>query len=67
MHFPTWIDLKGQDSVPDTVHHVVILSSPLIHFNSSRVDASDSARWFAMNVDIYLTIEKRPSMEPDLS
>jgi len=23
MHFPTWIDLKGQDSVPDTVHHVV--------------------------------------------
>ena len=23
MHFPTWIDLKGQDSVPETVHHVV--------------------------------------------
>ena len=23
MHFPTWVDLKGQDSVPDTVHHVV--------------------------------------------
>lgn len=23
MQFPTWIDLKGQDSVPDTVHHVV--------------------------------------------
>ena len=27
MHFPTWIDLKGQDSVPDTVHHVVSLAS----------------------------------------
>ena len=25
MHFPTWIDLKGQDSVPDTVHHTVII------------------------------------------
>ena len=23
MHFPTWVDLKGQDSVPETVHHVV--------------------------------------------
>lgn len=23
MYFPTWVDLKGQDSVPDTVHHVV--------------------------------------------
>jgi ATP-dependent RNA helicase DDX1 len=20
MHFPTWVDLKGQDSVPDTIH-----------------------------------------------
>ena len=26
MHFPTWIDLKGQDSVPDTVHHVVSMA-----------------------------------------
>ena len=23
MYFPTWIDLKGQDSVPETVHHCV--------------------------------------------
>ncbi|VDM01179.1 unnamed protein product [Schistocephalus solidus] len=23
MHFPVWIDLKGQDTVPETVHHVV--------------------------------------------
>eukprot|EP00128_Syssomonas_multiformis_P017191 Colp12_sorted_trinity150504_noHs@1768 len=22
MHFPTWVDLKGIDSVPETVHHV---------------------------------------------
>ncbi|XP_065581401.1 ATP-dependent RNA helicase Ddx1-like isoform X2 [Artemia franciscana] len=28
MHFPTWVDLKGQDSVPDTVHHVVVLVDP---------------------------------------
>ncbi len=23
MHFPVWIDLKGQDTVPETLHHVV--------------------------------------------
>lgn len=28
MHFPSWLDLKGQDSVPDTVHHVVVLVDP---------------------------------------
>lgn len=29
MHFPTWIDLKGEDVVPETVHHVVSLVDPL--------------------------------------
>ncbi|XP_067930064.1 ATP-dependent RNA helicase DDX1-like [Watersipora subatra] len=28
MNFPVWIDLKGQDSVPDTVHHVVCRVDP---------------------------------------
>ncbi|KAF8566075.1 hypothetical protein P879_03368 [Paragonimus westermani] len=28
MHFPVWIDLKGQDSVPETVHHVICLVDP---------------------------------------
>ncbi|XP_047999497.1 ATP-dependent RNA helicase Ddx1 [Leguminivora glycinivorella] len=28
MHFPTWIDLKGEDAVPETVHHVVALIDP---------------------------------------
>ncbi|KAL3318297.1 ATP-dependent RNA helicase ddx1 [Cichlidogyrus casuarinus] len=28
MHFPMWVDLKGQDSVPDTVHHVVCVIDP---------------------------------------
>ena len=30
MHFPTWVDLKGQDSVPETVHHVVLPCNPKI-------------------------------------
>ena len=29
MHFPTWVDLKGQDSVPETVHHVVCYVDPI--------------------------------------
>jgi ATP-dependent RNA helicase DDX1 len=28
MNFPTWVDLKGQDSVPDTVHHTVLRVDP---------------------------------------
>jgi hypothetical protein len=30
MHFPQWIDLKGQDSVPDTVHQVVCMVDPKV-------------------------------------
>nr|CAG4638346.1 EOG090X03NS [Cyclestheria hislopi] len=29
MHFPTWVDLKGEDAVPETVHHVVVLVDPV--------------------------------------
>lgn len=28
MHFPTWVDLKGEDAVPETVHHVVVRIDP---------------------------------------
>ena len=28
MYFPTWIDLNGQDSVPETVHHMVYTVDP---------------------------------------
>jgi len=41
MHFPTWIDLKGQDSVPETVHHVVMFSPVLKTLASS---------WFSTDV-----------------
>ena len=32
MSFPTWVDLKGEDSVPDTVHHCVVRVHPKNHF-----------------------------------
>lgn len=28
MHFPTWVDLKGEDAVPETVHHIVVMIDP---------------------------------------
>lgn len=28
MEFPTWVDLKGEDSVPETVHHVFVNVDP---------------------------------------
>eukprot|EP01103_Thecamoeba_quadrilineata_P009625 TRINITY_DN1940_c0_g1_i1.p1 TRINITY_DN1940_c0_g1~~TRINITY_DN1940_c0_g1_i1.p1 ORF type:complete len:594 (-),score=104.36 TRINITY_DN1940_c0_g1_i1:72-1790(-) len=31
--FPTWIDLKGRDYVPDTVHHSMITVDPLKYLN----------------------------------
>lgn len=30
MYFPVWIDLRGEDSVPDTVHHVFFRVDPKI-------------------------------------
>lgn len=30
MQFPTWVDLKGEDAVPETVHHVVTLVNPQV-------------------------------------
>ena len=36
MHFPTWIDLKGHDSVPETVHHVLCTVDP-VHDTSWHV------------------------------
>ena len=37
MHFPTWVDLKGQDSVRDTVHHVVLNCNPKLDSSWANV------------------------------
>lgn len=38
MRFPTWVDLKGEDAVPETVHHVVV-----------QVDPRKDASWGRLN------------------
>ncbi|XP_068148443.1 ATP-dependent RNA helicase Ddx1 [Drosophila tropicalis] len=42
MHFPTWVDLKGEDAVPETVHHVVCLVDP--HLDKSWPSLRQSIR-----------------------
>ncbi|XP_048386374.1 ATP-dependent RNA helicase DDX1 [Stegostoma tigrinum] len=53
MHFPTWVDLKGEDSVPETVHHVVLRVNPKTdrhweklarHIRTDEVHAKDNTR-----------------------
>ncbi|XP_072913042.1 ATP-dependent RNA helicase DDX1 [Hemitrygon akajei] len=53
MHFPTWVDLKGEDSVPETVHHVVVRVNPKTdrnwekagrHIRTDEVHAKDNTR-----------------------
>lgn len=53
MHFPTWIDLKGEDAVPETVHHVVCIVDPQKdtswhnlrrHIQTDGVHAKDGCR-----------------------
>lgn len=41
MHFPTWVDLKGEDAVPETVHHVVV-----------TVDSQKDTSWISLKTHI---------------
>lgn len=40
MHFPQWVDLKGQDVVPETVHQVVCAVDPKADKSWIRLRAS---------------------------
>lgn len=69
MYFPTWIDLKGEDTVPDTVHHVVLRIDPKRDkvysqldslFETDGVHASD-------NVEEALFSRQNPCRREELS
>merc|ERR1719217_827630 len=46
---PIWVDLKGKDSVPDTVHHVIYRVDPTQDLPYSKAD---------------LAVHEKPSMSP---
>ncbi|KJE90786.1 DEAD box polypeptide 1 [Capsaspora owczarzaki ATCC 30864] len=50
MHFPTWIDLKGKDAVPDTVHQVCVKVNPAQDLASAAKTAGCPER-VAMQTD----------------
>lgn len=63
MHFPTWVDLKGEDAVPDTVHHCVVMVDPQKdsswknmrqHVQTDAVHAKDNVR---NNINIYVILK----------
>lgn len=47
MHFPTWVDLKGEDAVPETVHHVVV-----------NVDPQKDRSWETLRKYVTVSIKK---------
>ncbi|XP_051880261.1 ATP-dependent RNA helicase DDX1 [Pristis pectinata] len=62
MHFPTWVDLKGEDSVPETVHHVVLRVNPKTdrhweklgrHIRTDEVHAKDNTRPGANSAEMW--------------
>ncbi|CAG09075.1 unnamed protein product, partial [Tetraodon nigroviridis] len=63
MHFPTWVDLKGEDSVPETVHHVVVPVNPKTdrlwerlgknHIRTDEVHAKDNTRPGANSAEMW--------------
>lgn len=57
MYFPTWVDLKGEDAVPDTVHHVVVKVDPQTDkswHNLQKHVMTDGVRYF---LNSYLSSE----------
>lgn len=62
MHFPTWVDLKGEDSVPETVHHVVVPVNPKsdrlwerLGKNHIRVSKRQPLAWFINSIKARFT------------
>lgn len=58
MHFPTWVDLKGEDSVPETVHHVVVPVNPKTDKLWERLGKNHirvSGNWGYLSMFTYLT------------
>lgn len=42
--FPTWVDLKGKDSVPETVSHLVVRVDPVAVLGQYARECSDMYR-----------------------
>lgn len=75
MHFPTWVDLKGEDAVPETVHHVVVMvdaqkdnlwQNLRRHIQTDGVHSKDNLRATNTAGKISLHIPKSPLDEERL-
>ena len=62
MYFPTWIDLKGADAVPETVHHCVCMVDPAVdtqwktlrrHVKTDQVHEKDRLNYESHSAETY--------------
>ena len=71
MSFPTWVDLKGEDSVPDTVHHCVVRINPthsnhrnfITNRNNVRTDGVHKQERFRLFCITYFTVYTNPRQD----
>ncbi|CAK0796045.1 unnamed protein product, partial [Prorocentrum cordatum] len=60
---PIWVDLKGKDSVPETVHHVVLYVDPMADFPWSDTDLAVRAKpQDQKNQPVLDAVHEKPSM-----
>merc|ERR1719161_798238 len=60
---PIWVDLKGKDSVPDTVHHVIYRVDPTQDLPYSKADLAVHAKNPNAN-PIPDAVHEKPTMSP---
>ena len=62
MHFPTWVDLKGQDSVPDTIHHCVCIIDPKVDLSWRNLKRQIKTDEVHANDNINFKIESKETL-----
>ena len=48
----TWVDLKGKEAVPDTVHHALVLVDPASTTSARRLSSSPIAPQFSLDASL---------------
>jgi len=61
MHFPTWVDLKGEDSVPETVHHVVVPVNPKTDHLWERLGKNHIRASLSCRLTFHARVEEIPT------
>ncbi|XP_055594121.1 ATP-dependent RNA helicase Ddx1-like [Uranotaenia lowii] len=64
MNHPTWVDLKGEDSVPDTVHHVACIIDP--RDDISWQSLTNKIKTDGVHPESEITLQTSESFSPEI-